>query len=674
MRRLRAAALVVGLVAGGALPAQISPGPLAKAHAKLEGAGNCVKCHGLRQEPMSQRCLACHKEVAWLVERGRGLHAKSRNVPARECASCHPDHAGADFDLIDWGIGGRQQFDHRRAGWELDGKHARLKCEDCHRASLRISRAAKLSPRVSGAGWMGLETACISCHKRDDVHRKALGDGCARCHDAADWTKPVRFDHEDSKYPLTGKHVDVACDKCHKAARLGLRPDSAGRIIGRYKPVPAAQCSACHADPHRGRVSAKCSGCHTTRGFKDVDRKSFDHAATRYPLTGRHAAVSCEACHGANLARKTPPFARCADCHADAHYGRATLAGQAADCAACHRVEGFVPSTYTVGQHQMSSYALNGRHASVACALCHVASDSVVRLSPRQVKRRVQLRPVAVTCANCHADAHQGELANAESKGACSACHDERGWTPTTFTIARHRTLKLPLDGAHAPLACARCHVAMRPAAAARGERPRTPLVPLRIPAACDACHLDPHGGRYGAGSVRAPADGCQACHDARRWVPSTLTAARHERFGITLDGAHRAVPCRDCHKELGAPPSRTTLRGAVAAMPARLPFSAAPRSSCAACHGDPHGGQFERRARGASCEACHDATQWLGAARFNHDRDSSFPLAGAHSRVPCAACHVRVEQSGGGTYVRYRPLPLACEACHADATTRKRP
>ncbi|MDP1889901.1 MAG: cytochrome c3 family protein [Gemmatimonadaceae bacterium] len=674
MRLLRAGVLFVGLLAAiEPLRAQISPGPLAKAHAKLEGASNCVECHGLRKEPMSQRCLACHKEVAWLVDRGRGLHAKSRNVPARECASCHPDHAGTDFELIDWGKGGRQQFDHLRAGWALDGKHAKVKCEDCHKAIYRTSPAAALSPRVTGSGWMGLETACISCHKRDDVHRNTLGDDCARCHDAVDWKKAVRFDHEKSKYPLTGKHADVACDKCHKAARLGLKPDADGRIVARYKPLPAAQCSACHADPHQGRVSAKCSDCHNTRDFKDVNRREFDHAATRYPLTGKHATVSCEGCHGVKLTRKTPPYARCADCHTDAHYGRATLAGKAVDCAACHRVEGFAPSTYTVAQHQMTSYALAGRHAAVSCALCHVASDTVVRVSPRLVKRRVQLRPSAASCASCHADAHQGELARAESKGVCSACHDERGWTPTTFTVARHAVLKLPLDGAHAPLACGKCHVAVRPAAAPRGQRPRTPVVPLRIAAACDACHVDPHGGRYSAGSARAPKDGCQACHDTRRWVPSTLAAARHGTFGFGLDGAHRAVPCRDCHKELGAPPSRTTLRAA-ATVTARLPFSTAPRAACTACHTDPHAGQFERRPRGGSCESCHDATRWLGAARFVHDRDSSFPLAGAHSRVPCAACHARVVQSGGGTYVRYRPLPLACEGCHADATTRKRP
>lgn len=677
MRLARLLVVLLAFAAGGVpVRAQISPGPLAKAHAKLEGSGNCVQCHGLRKEPMTQRCLACHAEVAWLIERGRGLHAKSRNVPPRECASCHPDHAGSDFALIDWGRGGSAQFDHQRAGWALDGKHARTKCVDCHTAAFRTSPAAALSPRVTGAGWMGLETACISCHKRDDVHRNSLGDGCERCHDAADWKKPVRFDHEKTKYPLTGKHADVACDKCHKAARLGLTPDAEGRVIGRYKPLPAAQCAVCHADPHKGRLSAQCSDCHTTRDFREVNRKSFDHAATRYALAGKHLTVSCEACHGANLARRQPAFARCADCHADAHFGRGTLAGKPADCAACHRVEGFTPSTYTVAQHQTSPYPLVGKHGAAACALCHVASDTVVRVSPRQVRRRAQLRPAAGACAACHADAHHGELALGESKGACAACHDERGWTPSTYAPARHATLRLALDGKHAPLACAKCHLAVRPAVAASpsaGPRPPPATVSLRVAPACESCHLDPHGGRYSAGSLRLPADGCRACHDSRRFVPSTLAASGHAAFGFVVDGAHRAVPCRDCHKELGAPASPSTLRAA-ATMPARLPFSTPPRTACVACHADPHAGQFAARAGGGACESCHDTAQWLGAGRFDHDRDSSFPLAGAHSRVPCAACHVRVAQSGGGTRVQYRPLPLACEGCHADANVRKRP
>jgi hypothetical protein len=672
---IRLATLLVVLSAMGTpLCAQISPGPLARAHTKLEGSTNCVQCHGLKKEPMAQRCLACHKEVAWLIEQNRGVHAPARNVPKKECAQCHPDHAGLGFDMVDWGKGGSSQFDHKKAGWELDGKHGKAKCTACHAPEFRKSPAAALSPRTTGAGWMGLETTCISCHARDDVHKNALGKACEKCHDAADWKKPTRFDHAKSSYPLTGKHEKVECDKCHKAAKLNLKPDADGRIIGKYKPLPFEECSTCHADPHKGRLSAKCSGCHNTRDFKDVNRKEFDHSKTRYPLTGKHLVAQCESCHGVNLTKKAPVFAKCEDCHVDVHYGRGTLRGQPADCAGCHSTSGFAPSTYTVQQHASATFVLGGRHADVKCSLCHVASDSVLKGAPRVVVRRVQLRPLAA-CATCHADAHNGELSRSPDSGKCSSCHDDRGWAPTTFTVARHAALKLSLDGAHQPLACNRCHVPVKPTGPAvlPTGRKATGRVPLRVAAACESCHLDPHGGRYLAGSKQAPADGCSACHDSRRFVPSTLAVARHEAFGYPLDGAHRSVPCRDCHKELGVA-SKSSLKVAGTTPVARLPFTAPRRSACATCHVDPHGGQFAANKRGSACDVCHVTATWVGAALFVHDRDSSFPLAGAHMRVPCVACHVHTAQSGGGDRVQYRSLPTACEGCHKDATVRKRP
>lgn len=624
---------------------------------------------------MAQRCLACHKEVAWLIDRGRGLHAKSRTASTRPCAACHPDHAGEDFALIDWGPGGSAGFDHARAGWALEGKHARAKCTACHDVKFRKSAAAALSPRRGTAGWMGLETSCISCHARDDVHRETLGASCERCHDAVDWTKPVRFDHDKSKYPLTGKHADVACDRCHKAARLRLRAEPDGRIIGRYKPLPAAECSACHANPHRDRVSAKCSTCHTTRDFKEVNRREFNHGATRYALTGRHAAVACEGCHGVGLTHRTPAFARCDNCHKDAHYGRATLKNQPADCAACHQVEGFAPSTYTAEQHRAAPYALAGRHQTVACVKCHVAADSVVRVAPRQVRRWVQLRPAATTCESCHENPHRGDRALKERDARCVACHDERGWAPSAFTAARHAALGWPLDGSHAPLSCARCHVrrmapATPPAAAGRVTSAQ---VALQLDGGCGACHLDPHDGRYSPGVATAPARGCVACHDARRFAPATLAVASHTEFGFALDGAHRAVPCRDCHRELRGTPSPRTLRTLSDARVVRLAFAETRRGTCASCHADIHGGQFAARPHAGGCDGCHTTAQWAGAARFVHDRDTSFPLAGAHSRVPCAACHPAAAQSGGGTRVQYRPRPTACEGCHAAAALRNR-
>ena len=164
--------LLVCLGAPTLARAQISPGPLARPHAQLEGTLQCAKCHaggrGGGKEQMAGLCLNCHKEIAWLVERGSGLHG-SAPVKAQRCASCHPDHAGVDFALISWeGLGGSaERFEHTRAGWPLDGSHGRQKCSACHKTTFRISPVVRLSQRPKAdPGWLGLARSCTVVSRR----------------------------------------------------------------------------------------------------------------------------------------------------------------------------------------------------------------------------------------------------------------------------------------------------------------------------------------------------------------------------------------------------------------------------------------------------------------------------------------------------------------------------
>jgi hypothetical protein len=327
------AALLLGLGAGAAR-AQVSPGPLAAAHAALDGTLQCFQCHG-GGKLMDPRCLACHTEVAWMRTQKRGLHAR---VADRPCAKCHPDHAGRDFKLIAWEAGTPEQFDHRDAGWILEGKHATLACRSCHKPEFQRSGAAPLLQRKDHAqSWLGLETACASCHR--DPHAGQLGTDCMRCHNQAAWKPAAGFDHARTKYPLTGKHAEVACEKCHLAPTLPLAHDAKGAPIPLYTPLPHGECSACHRDPHQNRFGGACASCHTTESFHVIRKEGFNHDRTRYPLRGKHAAVECNACHDPRTAwGPKPAFATCGACHRDAHAGTATLAGKPSDCAACHRV------------------------------------------------------------------------------------------------------------------------------------------------------------------------------------------------------------------------------------------------------------------------------------------------------------------------------------------------
>ncbi|MFN8579523.1 MAG: cytochrome c3 family protein [Gemmatimonadaceae bacterium] len=667
--------LVLGilLMGGTAMPtrvrAQISPGALARAHRELEGATNCVKCHGLKREPMAQLCLNCHKEVQWLMDQGRGLHTREVKNARKDCASCHPDHAGVDFKLIAWpDPGGETRFDHRKAGWVLDGKHTETKCADCHVNKFRVSQAATLSPRKAGsaAGWMGLETTCISCHKVDDAHNGKLSARCETCHDTKSWEKAPKFSHDSSDYPLTGKHADVECDKCHLMPKLAPRTNDKGEKIPVFKPVPFRECSNCHVDPHKGRMTGKCVDCHVTRGWEVVDKRDFNHGATRYPLRGKHAAVDCAACHGPNLSKKDPPFVTCAGCHADVHNGEAKIAGAAADCASCHRVEGFTPSTFTVAQHRNSAYALEGKHATVKCTACHTAQTVTIAGAS---KRSARMRPPYSVCTSCHADVHGGQLAGRADKGACEGCHTVAGFKPSTYGIAQHAALRLALDGRHAQVECAACHAVGR-----KGLPPIAPTltlgtakVALRIPElSCEACHVDVHAGRFSKGAA-ALAGGCAACHGTTTFSPSTIDVANHNRFALKLEGGHRAVPCVQCHQELtGSHASNTLLL--TAANVRRLPFGAT-RTTCVACHETPHGDQFAGRKDKGACDACHGVDGFAPAARFDHDRDASFKLQGAHAKVACAECHKAVVSARGASIVQYRGVPSKCESCHGGKT-----
>ncbi len=580
---------ILCLGAPATLRAQISPGPLARPHAPLDGALQCVKCHaggrgGSGREKMTGLCLDCHKEIAWLVGQKLGLHGNLRD---QQCASCHPDHAGVDFALVSWpGGGDSASFDHARTGWPLDGKHLKTPCADCHKPALRVTRAARLSERRAAPwGWVGLSRSCVSCH--EDVHRGSLGKSCANCHSTTDFKtiSTGKFNHDRTHYPLRGRHRTVACDKCH-----------------------------------------------TFSGTKVTSR----------------------------------PFANCTDCHADAHAGTATLAGRVVGCESCHVVDDWQPATYTVAQHRLTKYPLEGRHQLVKCADCHVKNPAGV--PPTQLgSARVWIRPAAAQCRDCHGEDHGRQLANRADGGACSSCHRVDGWTPSTFTVAQHATTRLRLEGRHAEIMCSGCHgpnrtdLAPLPGAQVLG-RAGVALTVTEVD--CAACHTDPHKGRFAARGSRAQSQGCLACHNLRSFRPSTADVAAHAKFSFVLDGAHRATACVGCHDEFKRPgaPRRSSLVRAAGGF-GDLRFAA--KRECADCHRTPHGTQFNTRADRGRCDACHGAAGFTPASKFDHTKDATFSTRGAHENVPCAQCHPMDPRSRTPKALIYRPVSGRCESCH---------
>lgn len=671
--------------------AQISPGPLSRAHEKLEGPLNCLKCHAGKAEAMEKACLACHAPIARLESAGRGLHA---TVKGEKCATCHPEHAGRDFSLIHWDGGAPEKFDHARAGFLLEGKHAAAACRDCHKPALQKAALIADVPSAHRAdSWLGLERECRSCHQ--DVHQGALAANCATCHTTAGWKPAAGFDHARSDFSLTGKHGKVACAACHKATQAVTLTAGGTKSLPVFKPVGHAECAACHKDPHQGQLGPKCSTCHTTDDFHKVAGDRFDHDKTRFPLAGRHAALTCAQCHDpAKAWGAKPAYDRCAACHKDPHAGEATRAGQVVDCAACHNVKGFSPATFTAADHARSAFPLVGKHAAVACATCHPKAPANRAATVDVVK----LRPRFAACRDCHADAHARQLAGRPDQGACESCHDVQGWKPSRFGVAEHAALKLPLAGRHASVACAACHGPRRtdlpplPAAAELG----TAGVWLALPgSACVDCHVDVHraaatatsgattttaaaeapkSGPKKAPTARAPrrpavAGACLDCHTAEAFRPSKVDVAAHRAYAFALEGAHQAVPCEACHPGLKRPAATPAL---LLASPALAPLGFARATTlCADCHQTPHGTQFEGRARGSDCGVCHGLDAFAPAERFDHNRDAAFSLKGAHQNVACGKCHPAQPVAGGKPRVLYRPVEARCESCHARGSVK---
>ena len=111
-----------GLSCPGAPPAaQISPGPLSRAHAKLEGSTHCLDCHDPEKGVAADKCLGCHKPLQERVAAGKGLHARPEY---RDCKTCHVEHQGVEYELVWWGKAGKKAFDHAQTGHPLAGKHA----------------------------------------------------------------------------------------------------------------------------------------------------------------------------------------------------------------------------------------------------------------------------------------------------------------------------------------------------------------------------------------------------------------------------------------------------------------------------------------------------------------------------------------------------------------------
>lgn len=390
-------------------------------------------------------------------------------------------------------------------------------------------------------------------------------------------------------------------------------PGEVSAVHARSADIDEDDCAVCHGGSP-SEMRAACAACHA-----DVDAQ----VATGEGFHGRLA-----------------DGARCGRCHSEHHGADFELAG-----AGSFALAG-VPDRDAYA-HEGLGFALGGDHVrGRACRDCHEHADE--RVLPDGASRFLG---ASQACAACHDDPHAGRLPD------CRSCHGE------TEPFARVAEFVHPssfaLAGAHARAGCVECHARGSEHSIEAGGSARA----TRAARDCAACHDSPHTAPFVAAfaarvAVEAGAS-CASCHPVESGPFASaepLSAADHAATGFALDRPHDRAACTDCHARLSAPSAHdAAFADYRAAHPGRAP------DDCAACHADPHGGQFA----GESCLACHERERFdppaFGAAE--HAR-TAFALTGAHASTSCDACHARV----GAAPRAFRGTDARCSACHADA------
>ncbi len=350
----------------------------------------CEDCHkaGKKFREAPSYCNECHKK-----------DDKHKGSLGTDCAKCHSEK--------DWKS---TSFDHDKSDFKLRGKHADVKCDECH-----IDNKFKDTPKQ-----------CSSCHKKDDdkAHKGKLGTKCESCHVDRGW-KEIVFDHDKlTKYPLLGKHNEVKCAECH--------------VNNKFKDTPK-QCSSCHKKEdekaHKGKFGNKCESCHSEKDWKEI---KFDHDKTKFPLLGKHRApLKCTSCHKGDLYKDKLERA-CVSCHKKdddkAHKGNFGK-----KCESCHTERDWKEIVFDHGKQ--TKYPLLGKHRQAKCSSCH--------------KGDLFKDKLPTTCFSCHEkeDKHNGQ----EGK-KCESCHNEQSWHKTTFDHGRMSVF--PLLGRHILVECRKCHAA----------------------------------------------------------------------------------------------------------------------------------------------------------------------------------------------------------------------
>ncbi|OGU34024.1 MAG: cytochrome C [Ignavibacteria bacterium GWB2_35_6b] len=498
--------IILFLISGRILFAQISPGDLTNAHADLEGMSNCTKCHEIGEPVHNSKCLGCHTEIKNLIDDKRGYHS-SKDVSNKDCSNCHSEHHGRNFQIIRFE---EKKFDHKLTGYSLEGKHRGINCEDCHKAS-NISDN-KIKKRAGT--YLGLSKKCIDCHT--DYHQKTLSINCESCHGFNAFRPAAKFNHSSAKFILDGAHQNVNCERCHLTIKRN------GQDFQIFKGVKFNSCLDCHKDIHEGKFGTNCESCHSTESFGIIKNKAnFNHDRTGFKLIGKHNFVECNQCHKNGLTAKLK-FGNCTDCHVDFHKGQFVEINKVRDCKECHNEDGFKPSLFTIENHNKLKFSLMGGHLAVPCENCHV-KENIWKFKFDNNK-----------CINCHENIHGNSISQEFwNNGNCESCHVFENWHVVNFN---HSVTGFELLGVHKTIQCSACHK--------NNDNNTVKYIFSQLESSCEKCHKDIHYGQF----QKMGKTNCESCHAFMNWEPVKFS---HTISRFKLDGAHMNVACIKCHPKV---------------------------------------------------------------------------------------------------------------------------
>ncbi len=333
--------------------------------------------------PLGSKVQAATRPTGAPVARGSGAPKAHAGPRFARCAACHTT---AGWRPVRDDVA----FDHGGTGFPLLGRHAIVRCSQCHGDTVTFS---------------GQPGACAECH--EDPHRGAMGAVCTRCHDERGWEARARLQaHRDTRFPLAGAHAVADCTACHGRARQET-----------YRGTPTA-CVACHdADRRRPGVEpdhiaagfrAQCDACHTQYAWQPA---RIEHDLF-FPLRGAHATAACEDCHAGGRYGGTSSL--CFSCHASSYNAASSPphAAQSFDhrCGKCHDDLSWLPTK--AGWHEGYFPIASGEHRGLACNQCHYDGYA----------------PQTFDCRRCHGKAdtdpeHFGILDYEWESLRCYGCH-----------------------------------------------------------------------------------------------------------------------------------------------------------------------------------------------------------------------------------------------------------